>query len=436
MENRFQKEYRDKLRTLEDAAKFIESGDHIAVPPVQGEPEHLCRAIADRLRTKDLKNITLTNVWTLGNGNPLFDPSLKDQVEIDSTFICDAYRWSVDKPSSHFIPANYMDVPRLFSRGMRRVDVFMAEVAPMDRHGYFNLSLALSHSQTIIRNAKKVILVVNEKMPRVYGDTAVHISQVDLVVEDTHDLVELVAEGTSPNAMKMAGYIAEMVPDGACLQVGVGNVPNAVTSLLKDKKDLGIHTELFCECMVDLIECGAVNNSQKGIDRGKSVFTFAMGTRRMYDYVDENPGVAAFEVDYVNNPMVIARNKKVISINATLQVDLTGQCCSESIGWRQYSGVGGQADFCRGAYFSEGGKSFLCMNSTAKNGTISTIVPMLNSGAIVSTKRTECMYIVTEYGVATMIGKSVRERVKELIEIAHPDFRSDLKREANKMSLL
>lgn len=436
MENRFRKEYKDKLRTLEEAAKFIESGDHIAVPPVQGEPEHLCRAIADRLRTKDLKNITLTNVWTLGNGNPLFDPSLKDQVEIDSTFICDAYRWSVNTSSSHFIPANYMDVPRLFSRGMRRVDVFMAEVAPMDRHGYFNLSLALSHSQTIIRTAKKVILVVNEEMPRVYGDTAVHISQVDLVVEDTHDLIELVAEGTSPNAMKMAGYIAEMVPDGACLQVGVGNVPNAVTSLLKGKKDLGIHTELFCECMIDLIECGAVNNSQKSIDRGKSVFTFAMGTKRMYDYVDENPGVAAFEVDYVNDPMVIARNKKVISINATLQVDLTGQCCSESLGWRQYSGVGGQADFCRGAYFSEGGKSFLCMNSTAKNGAISTIVPMLSSGAIVSTKRTECMYIVTEYGIATMIGKSVRERVKELIEIAHPDFRSDLKREANKMGLL
>lgn len=436
MKNKFFQEYEGKLRTLNEAAKWIESGDCIAVPPVQGEPEHLCGAIADRLRTGDLKNITLTNVWTLGRGNPLFGAELRDQVEIDSTFICDAYRWAVGAPSNHFIPANYTDVPRLFSRGMRKVDVFMAEVAPMDRHGYFNLSLALSHSQTIIRNARKVILVVNEKMPRVYGDTAVHISQVDLIVEDNHDLVELVAEGTSPNAMRMAGYIADMVPDGACLQVGVGNVPNAVTGLLKDKKDLGIHTELFCECMVDLIECGAVNNSRKSTDRGKSVFTFAMGTKRMYDYVDENPGVAAFEVDYVNDPMVIARNKNVVSINATLQVDLTGQCCSESIGWKQYSGVGGQSDFCRGAYLSEGGKSFLCVNSTAKNGTLSTIVPVLNPGAIVSTKRTECMYIVTEYGVATMIGKSVRQRAKELISIAHPDFRSDLIREAQKMGLL
>lgn len=203
-------------------------------------------------------------------------------------------------------------------------------------------------------------------MPRVFGDTAVHISQVDCIVEHTHDLVELHAEGTNPNAMAMAGYIADMVPDGACLQVGVGGVPNAVAGLLRDKRDLGIHTELFCECMIDLIECGAVNNSRKEVNRGKSVFTFAMGTKRMYDYVDENPGVETYEVDYINDPTVIAKNKNVISINATLQVDLTDQCCSEPIGFRQYSGVGGQADFCRGAYYSEGGKSFLCTNSTAK----------------------------------------------------------------------
>lgn len=436
MENRYSVEYKSKLRTVADAAQLIESGDHIAIPPVQGEPEQLCAAIAERLRAGSLDYVTVTNVWTLGKGNPLFAQEFQDKVEIDSTFICDAYRWTSDRPAGHFIPANYMDVPRLFDRGLRKVDVFMAEVAPMDRHGYFNLSLALSHSQTLLRHAKKVILVVNRSLPRVFGDTAVHISQVDCVVEDTHDLIELRAEGTTPEAMKMAGYIADMIPDGACLQVGVGSVPNAVTSLLKDKRDLGIHTELFCECMIDLIECGAVTNARKSINRGKSVFTFAMGTKRMYDYVDENPGVETYEVDYVNDPMVIAQNKNVVSINATLQVDLTGQCCSESIGWRQYSGVGGQADFCRGAYLSEGGKSFLCVNSTAKNGTISTIVPTLNLGAVVSTKRTESMYIVTEYGVATMTGKSVRERAKELIAIAHPDFRTDLLRDAKKMNLL
>jgi len=436
MENRYQQEYRSKLRTLAEAAKWIESGDHVSMPPVQGEPEGLCAAIANRLRAGDLKDLTVTNVWTLGKGNPLFSEELRDQVEIDSTFICDAYRWTVDGAAGHFIPAAYMDVPALYTRGLRRVDVFVAEVAPMDRHGYFNLSLALSHSQTTLRHAKRVIFVVNRKLPRVFGDTAVHISQVDCIAEDTHDLLELHAEGTTPQATAMAQYIAERVPDGACLQVGVGSVPNAVTALLKDKRDLGIHTELFCECMVDLIECGAVTNARKSINRGKSVFTFAMGTKRMYDYVDENPGVETYEVDYVNDPAVIARNKNVVSINATLQVDLTGQCCSESIGWRQYSGVGGQADFCRGAYLSEGGKSFLCVNSTAKGGAISTIVPALNSGAVVSTKRTECMYIVTEYGIAEMVGKSVRERTKQLIAIAHPDFRADLRREAEKMHLL
>lgn len=366
MNERYQKEYLSKLCTVDEAAKIIESGDYVAVHPVQGEPVQLCETIANQLRSGDLRNMTITNVWTLGKENPLFSEEFHNQVEIDSTFICDAYRWTVGAGARHFVPANYTDVPRLFTRGYRKVKVFIAEVAPMDRHGYFNLSLALSHSQTILRCAEKVIFIVNHKMPRVFGDTAVHISQVDCIVEHTHDLVELHAEGTNPNAMAMAGYIADMVPDGACLQVGVGGVPNAVAGLLRDKRDLGIHTELFCECMIDLIECGAVNNSRKEVNRGKSVFTFAMGTKRMYDYVDENPGVETYEVGYINDPAVIAKNKNVISINATLQVDLTDQCCSEPIGFRQYSGVGGQADFCRGAYYSEGGKSFLCTNSTAK----------------------------------------------------------------------
>lgn len=434
--NQFEQAYQSKLCSLEEAAAMISSGDAISMPPAQGEPEPLCEAIAQRIKKGELHDLTVTNVWTFGTGNALWKEELKDEVNIDSTFIGDAYRWSTDAGYGRFIPANYSDVPRLYERGMRKVDVFIAEVTPMDEHGYFNLSYVLSHSKTTIRHAKKVIVVVNEKLPRVFGETWVHISEVDAVVEHTRGLMELRVEGTGKKAEAMASYIAELVPDGACLQVGVGNVPNAVTSLLKDKKDLGIHTELFCECMVDLVESGAVNNSKKEIDKGKSVFTFALGTNRMYEYMRMNPAVEAREVQYVNDPYVIARNKNVISINATLQVDLTGQCCSESIGSRQYSGVGGQADFCRGAYLSEGGKTFLCVNSTAKNGTISTIVPTLNPGAIVSVNRTNVMYVVTEYGIASLCGKSIRERAKELIGIAHPDFRGELKKEAQRQHLL
>lgn len=429
-------EYRAKLHTLEEAAEMIQSGDAISMPPSQGEPEPLCEAIAQRIRKGELHDLTVTNVWTFGTGNALWREEFKDEVTIDSTFIGDAYRWSTDSGYGSFIPANYSDVPRLYERGLRRVDVFIAEVAPMDEQGYFNLSYVLSHSKTTIRYAKRVIFVVNDKLPRIYGETWIHISEVDCIVEHTRDLMELSVDGTTKNAEDMASYIAELVPDGACLQVGVGTVPNAVTSLLRDKKDLGIHTELFCECMVDLIECGAVNNSKKEIDKGVSVFTFALGTQRMYRYMEMNPAVEAREVQYVNDPYVISRNKNVISINATLQVDLTGQCCSESIGTRQYSGVGGQADFCRGAYLSEGGKTFLCVNSTAKGGTISTIVPTLNPGAVVSVNRTNVMYVVTEYGVASLCGKSIRERAKELISIAHPDFREDLKKEAQKQHLI
>lgn len=434
--NQYQQEYRSKLCSLEEAAAQIQSGDCIAVPPGQGDPDPLDQAIAQRIRNGELNHIRLSNIWAFGNGNPLYNEEFKNNVEIDATFVCGNYRWMTDQGLGHYMPTAYSDVPALYHNGLRHVDVFIAEVAPMDRHGYFNLSYCLSHSQTLLRYAQKVIFVVNENLPRVFGDTAVHISQVDHVVEHTRPLSQLRVEGTTKEAMAMAGYVSEMIPDGACLQVGVGNVPNAVTSLLRDKKDLGIHTELLCECMLDLIECGAVNNSKKTLHRGKSVFTLAAGTDRMYDYVDSNPGVEAYEVQHINDPYVIAQNKNMIAINATLQVDLTGQCCSESLGYRQYSGIGGQGDFCKGAYLSEGGKSFLCVNSTAKNGTISTIVPMLNPGAIVSVPRTEAMYIVTEYGVASMVGKSVGERTRELIAIAHPDFREDLTREARKMHLI
>jgi len=241
------------------------------------------------------------------------------------------------------------------------------------------------------------------------------ISEVDYIIEDNHDLAELPPIPISKNDEIMGQYIADLIPDGACIQIGVGGVPNAVSNFLKDKKELGVHTELFTETMMELMESGVITNRKKSIDIGKSVFTFALGTKKLYDFLEDNPGIASYEVEYTNNPDVIARNDNQIAVNGTLQVDLTGQCCSESIGWKQYSAVGGQSDFSRGSFLSRGGKAILCLNSTAKNGTVSTIVPNLTEGSKISTQRQNVMYIVTEYGVATLVGKSVKQRAKELI---------------------
>jgi len=306
----------------------------------------------------------------------------------------------------------------------------------MDKHGYFSFAASVSNSQSCARAAKMVILEVNEKQPCVYGDSFIHISDVDYIVENNEDLPTIPAIPISPMDEMMGQYIAELIPDGATLQIGVGGVPNAVCKFLTGKKDLGLHTELFGDTMLELIEAGIVTNRKKKIHAGKSVFTFALGSRKVYDYLDRNPAVESFQVDYTNNPETIAKHDNMIAINATLQVDLTGQCCSESIGWRQYSAVGGQADFARGAYLSEGGKNFVVLYSTVKDGALSAIVPSLMEGARVSTQRQSVMYIVTEYGVATMVGRSIRQRAQELIRVAHPKFREQLTAEAKKMTIL
>jgi len=436
MSRTYRDEYQAKLITAEEAAKHIESGQHIAMPPGAGEPRALSQAIARRAERGEIEGVRVDNVYTFGTSNPLWDSKLKGRVILTPLFVCAAQRWAIDEGVGEFTPIYYQDCPRVYDRGDRPLDVFIADVSPMDKHGYFTFGAAVSNSQSAARAAKKVILEVNEKQPRVFGDSFIHISDVDFMIEDPHDLPEIPEISISKDDEAMAQYIVDLIPDGACIQIGVGGVPNAVCKFLHKKKELGIHTELFGDTLLELIESGVVTNRKKNIHPGKVICTFALGSRKVYDYMDGNPGFESYQVDYTNNPYVIAKHDNMIAINATLQVDLTGQCCSESIGWRQYSAVGGQADFSRGAFLSKGGKSFLCLYSTARNGTISTIVPFLSQGASVSTQRQSVMYIVTEYGVATMWGKSTRERAKELINIAHPNFREELKREARKMKLL
>jgi len=434
--SKWKSEYKSKLISPEEAAKKVKSGDRLTLPPSPGEPRALCRAIARRAETGEFTDVEVDNVYTLGTDNPIWDAKLKKNIKLTPLFVTTAQRWATDDGSGEFTPVYFQDCPRLYERGYRSLDIFIAEASPMDKHGYFNFGASVAVSKSSAKVAKMVILEVNENQPVVYGDGFIHISDVDFIVENNEELPTIGSSPISDKDKVMGRYIADLIPNGATIQIGVGGVPSAVCKFLKDKRDLGIHTECFSDTMLELIEEGIVTNKKKNIHNGKSLFTFAIGSKSVYDYMDRNPAIESYQVSYTNNPQIIAQHDNMIAVNAAIQVDLTGQCCSEAIGWRQFSGVGGQADFCRGSYLSEGGKNFICLYSTAKGGTVCTIVSSLSPGAKVSAQRQSVMYIVTEYGVATMIGKSIKERARELINIAHPNFREQLTAEAKKMMLL
>lgn len=304
----------------------------------------------------------------------------------------------------------------------------------MDEHGYFTCSLSVAYTMEAVKKASKVVVQVNPQAPRTHGNCHIHISEVDCIIECNEPLQELTIPDISPVEEAIGGYLSELIDDGSCLQLGWGGIPNSVCKALLHKKDLGIHTELLSDGMVDLMLSGAVNNSRKQTHRGKTIATFALGTKRLYEFMDDNPRIEMHPVDYVNYPHNIGKNDNVVSINATLQVDFLGQCCSESFGYLQWSGTGGQADFARGANISKGGKGFITAASTAKNGTISRIVPTLSPGASVTTGKNDVDYVVTEFGVAKLRGQTARQRALNLINIAHPDFRGELTEAARRMN--
>ncbi len=315
--------------------------------------------------------------------------------------------------------------------------VFWGAVTPMQaKSGYFNLGISNVYEHEVMALADKIILEVNPRVPYMHGETQVHISQVDAIVEYENPLPTIPIPQPSETEEQIAAHIAELVGDGSTLQIGIGGIPNAVAKLLKGKKDLGIHTEMFTESMIELFEDGVVTNLRKNFWPGKFVCTFAMGTQNMYDWIDNNPGVLLLKGSYVNNPYVIAQNDNMISINTALSVDMTGQVCSESIGTTQFSGTGGQLDTHRGAVMSKNGKGIIALRSTAKGGTISTITPTLTPGSIVSVPRHDIDYVVTEYGVAHLRGRTVSSRTRQLIEIAHPDFREELSGQARAMGFI
>jgi len=429
-------EYQQKLTTPDKAVELIKNGDTLIPSPLASEPPAMLAAIADRARAGDLRDITIYCLIPKDHAaNTILAPDLCDVIQVNAWFVGSKDRPRVKVGLNYFVPNHFHQVPRLI-REFMDIDVAIATVSPMGKSGYFTFGTNNDFITTAARHCKTLIVEVNENMPRVFGDSLLHISEVDAIVENHVPLLEMPPEELIPEDTIIGQYIADLIPDGATLQLGVGNIPNAVTLLLMDHKDLGIHSELFCPGIMDLIKEGVVTGRKKTLHPMKSIFTNAMGTREMYDFIDDNPSMESYPVSYTNDPAVICQNDNMISINSILEVDLTGQCNAETLGGYQYSGTGGQLDFVRGTFNARGGKSFLAFYSTAKGGAISRVVPRIPEGNVVTTPRMDVHYLVTEYGIVNLKGKSTRERALDIIGIAHPKFRNDLLREAENMYLI
>lgn len=425
--------YRQKLVSPEEAVKAVRSGDRVALPLGCGEPAGLLRALF--ARREELSGVIIDQMLPFRQAEYLKSPEYARHIRHNSWFTSAHNRQGVNEGWADYTPGYFHEYPKYFQKYVD-VAVFMGTVSPMDERGYFSFGTSVDYTSTAAAEAKIVILEVNETMPYTHGNSLIHVSEVDYIVENNEPIPELPNPPLTETDIKIGQLIAERIEDGSTIQLGIGAMPNAVAQLLLDKKDLGIHSEMITDGMVDLVESGAVTGRKKTINRGKIIGTFAGGSRRLYDFLHDNPMVEMHPVSYVNDPYVIGQNYKMISINSSIEVDLFGQCASETIGTYQFSGTGGQTDFARGCVRSPGGKGFIALHSTAKNGTISKIVPTLKPGAIVTTTKNDVDHVVTEYGVAELRGKTARERALALINIAHPDFRDELRYHARKMNLI
>ena len=434
--------YQSKLTTPGQAVASIPSGSRLSMGMAMAEPPALLKALADRAEAGKVENVRLYYYEATGiAGKTVLRYELNDRLVPYCMFVSDTERALIKRGMEdggrkviNYVPNNFHQAPRLLIDDIG-IDTFVHTVSPIDRHGYFSFGTGNDYSTKVARAAKRLIVEVNENMPRVNGAGAeLHVSEVDAIVENNVPLLELPVRGPTAEDEVIGRTIASLVPDGACLQMGVGALPNLVCAELKARNDLGIHTEALNPGLVDLVRAGVVNNRRKTIDRGKTLFTFAMGQKEMYDFLNDNPAIASAPVDYVNDPRIIAQNNSVISINATIQIDLTGACNSEHMLGHQYSASGGQLDFVRGAYASKGGKSIIAARSTAAKGKVSRIVPRLDGP--VTTPRIDTHYIVTEFGAVNLKGLSSTERALKLIELAHPEFRDELTEAAKQLHLI
>lgn len=418
----WQELYRKKLATADQAVQHIKSGDKVVVAHATGEPTALTDAMVKN--ADHYENVELVHMVAMGKAE-YCKPELEKNFRHNSLFVGGTTRKAVAEGRADFTPVFFFEAPD-YIRETLKPDVALIHLSKPDEHGYCSFGISVDYTKPAAECAKTVIAQVNKNMPRTMGDCFIHVSDLDYIVEDDTPLIELAPPKISEVERAIGENCASLIHDGDTLQLGIGAIPDAVLLFLKDKKDLGIHSEMFSDGVVELVEAGVITNKRKTINRGKSVAAFLMGTKRLYDYVDNNPEVAMHPVDYVNDPRIICQNDNLISINSCVQVDLMGQVCSTSIGLTQISGVGGQVDFVRGANMSRGGKSIMAISSTASHGKISKIVPFLDKGAEVTTSRNDVNYIVTEYGIAQLRGKNLSQRARALIEIAHPDFRPAL----------
>jgi 4-hydroxybutyrate CoA-transferase len=424
--------YHDRQHTAEEAVRAILPGNRVFLTGNCSVPQRLLKALV--AYAPSLFDVEIVQVLTLGD-NAYVTPELQGHLRVNTMFISENVREAVNAGRADFTPVHLSDIPRLFRTEMP-LDVALIHVSLPDEHGYCSFGIEVGVTKTAAEVAKLVIAEVNPMMPRTLGDSFIHISKIDLAVTVNYPLPEVTPEAPSALQESIAKHVATLIEDGSTLQTGIGGIPDAVLKYLGDKRALGIHSELFSDGVIDLIESGVITNDAKTFHPGKMIAGFVLGTQRLYDFINDNPIVELHPTEYVNDPYLIAKNDKMVAINSALELDLTGQVCADSIGHRFYSGAGGQVDFIRGAARAKGGKPIIALPATAKNGTISRIVCALKPGAGVTTTRNDVHYVVTEYGIAYLHGKTIRERVRVLISIAHPDFRDALEAEARQAGLV
>ena len=419
-----------KYISAEEAVKVIKSNDRVYVQAAAAAPQELIIAMTNR--SEELKNVEVCHLHTEGKA-PYADIKLKDSFHVNSLFIGSNVRHTLKAGNGSYTPIFLSEVPLLFKRNVLPVNVALIHVSSPDRHGYCSLGVSVEATLAVIENAKHVIAQVNPKMPRVHGEGIIHVSEIDTLVNVDVPIFEHHMPASTAVENKIGDFVANLIEDKSTLQMGIGTIPNAVLSRLGNHKNLGLHTEMFSDGVIDLIEKDVINGNYKGINPGRALATFIIGSKKLYDFVDDNPFVELRASDYVNSVANIKLNPKMVAINSAIEVDLSGQICADSIGSKMYSGVGGQMDFIRGASLSKGGKAIIALPSVTSKGE-SKIVPYLKSGAGVVTTRAHAHYIVTEYGVANLYGKTLKQRLKELIKIAHPNHREALEKDYWKLN--
>jgi 4-hydroxybutyrate CoA-transferase len=415
--------WQGKYISAEEAASQIRSNQRVFLTGNCSSPQVFTKALCTRYT--ELYNVELVQLLDLGPGMCISE-DMSEHIRVNSMFISANVRQAVNQGLADFTPVRLAEIPLLFSRGVLHLDVAVIQVSPPDVHGFCSYGVEVGVTKTAAETARMVIAEVNPNMPRTHGDSFIHVNAIDYMIEVDYPLPEVPSSPASPIQEQIARHIAELIPDGATMQMGIGGIPDSVLRELANHKDLGIHTELFADGVIELIESGVITCARKTLHTGKVIAGFVLGTRRLHQYIHDNPFFEFHPTEYINDAFVIAQNDRMISINSALEVDLTGQVCADSIGPAFYSGVGGQLDFVRGAARSKGGKTIIALPATAKKGTLSRIVPQLKPGAGVTTTRNDVHFIATEFGIADLWGRTIAQRVNALVKISHPDFREEL----------